>query len=85
MVADFRSLLPAALVTMFGIGAELGALGVLAFSLSDRTAAFRYSALAVIIVMAATILAYAIATTLALADPKPGSAMTADSATSATL
>jgi hypothetical protein len=85
MVADFRSLLPAALVTMFGIGAELGALGALAFSLSDRTTAFRYSALAVIIVMAATILAYAIATTLALADPKPGSAMTADSATSATL
>jgi hypothetical protein len=85
MVADFRSLIPAALVTMFGIGAQLGTLGVLAFWLSNRTAAVRCGALAVIIVMAVTVLAYAIATTLALSDSKPGSAMTADSATSATL
>jgi hypothetical protein len=85
MVADFRSLLPAALVTMFGIGAQLGTLGVLAFALSNRTGTVRYGALALIIFMALTVLAYAIVTTLALSDSKPGSAMTADSATSATL
>jgi hypothetical protein len=76
IVADRRSLIPAALVTMFGIGAELGILGVLAFSLSDQATAARYSALAAVIVMAVTVLAYAIATTLALADSRPGSALT---------
>ncbi len=85
IVADFRSLIPAALVTMFGIGAELGIVGVLAFSLSDRTAAVRIFALILVIVAAVAVLWYAVATTRALADSTPGSALTPDSSTAATL
>jgi hypothetical protein len=85
IVADFQSLIPAALVTMFGIGAELGILGVLAFALSNRTAPVRGTALALVIVTAIIVLCYAIATTLALADSTPGSALSPDSSTSATL
>jgi hypothetical protein len=85
IVADFRSLIPAALVTMFGIGAQLGILGVLAFSLSNRTASIRGIALALVSLMALTVLVYAIATTRALADSTPGSALAPDSSTAATL
>ena len=85
IVADFRSLIPAALVTMFGIGAELGILGVLAFSLSNRTAPIRGTALALVIIVAIVVLWYATITTAALADSTPGSALTPDSSTSATL
>jgi len=85
IVADMRSLTLAALVTMFGIGAELGILGILAFSLSDQTGAARYGALGAVLAMAVVVLAYAAATTYALADSRPGSALTPDSATSCTL
>jgi hypothetical protein len=85
IVADFRSLIPAALVTMLGIGAELGILGVLAFSLSNRTAPIRGTALALVIIVAIVVLWYATTTTAALADSTPGSALTPDSSTSATL
>lgn len=69
---------------MFGIGAELGLLGVLAFSLSNRTAPIRGIALAVVIVPAMSVAWYAIAATAALADSAPGSALPPDSSTSAT-
>lgn len=85
IVADFRSLIPAALVTMFGIGAELGIVGVLAFALSDRTEPIRIAALILVIVAALAVLGYAVATTRALADSTPGSALTPDSSTAATL
>jgi hypothetical protein len=85
IVADFRSLIPASLVTMFGIGAELGIVGVLAFSLSDRTALIRIVALILVILAALAVLGYAVATTCALADSTPGSALTPDSSTAATL
>ena len=85
IVADFRSLIPAALLTMFGIGAELGILGVLAFSLSNRTLPIRWAALALVIVMAGTVLGYAIATTRTLAGPTPGSALTANLSTATIL
>jgi hypothetical protein len=85
IVADFRSLTAAALVTLFGIGAELGILGVLAFSLSDRTTTIRWTALVLVTLMAIVVLGYAIFTTKALSDTTPGSALTADSSTAAIL
>jgi hypothetical protein len=85
IVANFRSLITAALVTLFGIGAELGILGVLAFTLSDRPTPIRWAALFLVCLMGLIVLVYAISTTRALADSNPGSALTADSSTSATL
>jgi hypothetical protein len=70
---------------LFGIGAELGIFGVLAFSLSDRTTAVRWTALGLIILMALVVVGYAIATTTALVAKSPGSALAPDSSTAAVL
>ena len=85
IAVGFGPLIAAALVTLFGIGAELGIFGVLAFSLSDRTTAVRWTALGLIVFMALVVVGYAIATTTALVAKSPGSALAPDSSTAAVL
>lgn len=78
IMADMRSVIPAAIVTMFGIGAELGIVGVLAGSLSAAALQARIIAVVVVAVMAAVTLWYAVATTRALGNFTSGSALSAD-------
>lgn len=85
IVSDMRSLVPAAMTTMFGIGAELGLLGVLAGWLSVETGGARVAVVAVTVVIAVVLLWYAWSTTHALKDARPGSALSPDSHVSATL
>ena len=79
MNADMRSVAPAAVFTMFGIGAELGLLGVLAWFLSTESTAVRVSALVVLVLAALIVLGYAWSTTRSLADAGQGSALSASS------
>jgi hypothetical protein len=85
ITADIRSLVPAAFFTMLGVGAELGIIGVLAFSLSALTPLAKYFTLATVIVMGIITLCYAVATTRSLTAARSGSALTAESGTSGTL
>lgn len=85
IAAQMRSMLGAGMVTMFGIGAELGILGVLAGSLAIGSSAAHGWALAVIASMAMVVLGYAIATAVTLADTRPGSALSAQTRTSYSL
>jgi hypothetical protein len=79
MNADMRSIAPAAVFTMFGIGAELGLLGVLAWLLSAEGTTVRVSALVVLGLAALIVLGYAWSTTRSLADAGQGSALSASS------
>jgi hypothetical protein len=85
IVSDMRSLIPAAMITMFGIGAELGLLGVLAGWLSAETGGARIAVVTVTGVIVVVLLWYAWSTTHAVKDARPGSALTPDSHVSATL
>jgi hypothetical protein len=78
MNADMRSVVPAAIVTMFGIGAELGILGVLAF-LSAESTVLRAWTIAAIAFSALIVVGYAGSTTRSLADSGLGSALSASS------
>jgi hypothetical protein len=78
MNADMRSVVPAAIVTMFGIGAELGILGVLAF-LSTGSVVIRACTIAVLALSALIVVGYAGSTTRSLADSGLGSALSASS------
>ena len=78
MNADMRSVVPAAIVTMFGIGAELGILGVLAF-LSTESTVIRACTIAVLALSALVVVGYAGSTTRSLADAGLGSALSASS------
>jgi hypothetical protein len=78
MNADMRSVVPAAFVTMFGIGAELGILGVLAF-LSTENTVIRACSIAVLALSALIVVGYAGSTTRLLADSGLGSALSATS------
>ena len=75
----------AAVVTMFGIGAELGIAGVLAYGLSEASQAWRSFMLGVTGLLAVLILVYAVTAIRALADPRPGSSISATGGTSFTL
>jgi hypothetical protein len=77
--------LVAAFVTMLGIGAEFGIAGVLAFGLSEATQVWRDLMLAIIVVAACGVLYYAVTAIAALADPQPGSSLSAKAGTSFTL
>jgi hypothetical protein len=79
MDADMRSVVPAAMVTMFGIGAELGILGVMAWSLSAESTVIRACTVAVLTVAALIVVGYAGSTTRSLADSGLGSALSASS------
>lgn len=85
IVASLGTVLIAALVTMFGIGAELGIVGVLTFGLSEASLAWRSIMLAAILAMAGLVVWYAQNAVRALADPQPGSSISSTPGTSFTL
>jgi hypothetical protein len=76
--ADLRPVIPAAAVTMFGIGAELGMAGVLGGGLAAEVFSARAIVVAVAAVLAVVTLWHAAAGTRALADSAAGPAPGAD-------
>ncbi len=77
--------LVAAFVTMLGIGAEFGIAGVLAFGMSEASQVWRSVMLVAIVAAGLGVLYYAVTAIAALADPQPGSSLSARSGTSFTL
>jgi hypothetical protein len=72
IAADMRSVIPAAAVMMFGIGAELGMVGELGGGLTAEVFSARAITVAVAAVMAVVTLWHAAAGTRALADSTAG-------------
>jgi hypothetical protein len=72
--ADMWSMMTAAAVTMFGVGAQFGVLIVLAW-LSHESSLIRWCAIALALVGVLIVLGYGWFTTRELADSKPGSAL----------
>ena len=85
IVASLGTVLAAAVMTMFGIGAELGIAGTLAFGLSGASGGWRWTMLAAIGLVAILMLVYAVTAIGALANPEPGSSTSATPGTSFTL
>jgi hypothetical protein len=85
IVASLGTVLAAAIVTMFGIGAELGIVGTLAFGLSGASSGWRLIMLVATGLVAVLMLIYAVTATGALANPVPGSSTSATPGTSFTL
>jgi hypothetical protein len=83
--ATMRLVIVAALLTMFGVGAQLGIAGVLAFQFSDATTSGQWLALGLIAGLAVFLLWYSTTAIRSLADPQPGSSMSAVPGTSFTL
>jgi hypothetical protein len=85
IAANLKLILVSLAVTMFGIGAELGIIGVLALGLSEAsTTGLAVMAVAMLVVAAGAII-YAVTATRTLANPQPGSSMSATGGTSFTL
>lgn len=85
LVGNMGLVLIPALMTMLGIGAELGIAAVLAFGLSDGSVTGRWLALAGLAGVALWTLYYSTTAIRALADPQPGSSMSSSPGTSFTL
>lgn len=85
LVASLWMVLAAAAATMFGIGAELGMAGTLAFGLSEASGGWRWVMLISTGLIAVLMLAYAVTATSALANPEPGSTTSSGPGTSFTL
>ena len=85
LVGTVAIVLAAAVVTMFGIGMEVGLACVLTFGLSAASQFWRWMMLAGSILIGLFVLWYAVAAVQALADPRPGSALSATGGTSFTL
>jgi hypothetical protein len=84
IVANMAMLVIANVITMFGIGAELGVAFVLT-DLSAATGPWPYVIYAALGVQSLFLLWYAYTATLAMANPQPGSATSAQAGTSFTL
>ena len=82
IVADMRSLIPASLVTIFGIGAQLGLLGMLAGELSALPSLAHDIAWAIVGVIATVMVGYSVVATSELASSRPGSALASQSQSS---
>ena len=82
IVANMLSLIPASLVTIIGIGAQLGLLGMLAGELSALSGLAHNIAWVIVGVMAAVMVGYAVVATAELASSRPGSALASDSQSS---
>jgi hypothetical protein len=82
VASQMSSMLLASCITLFGTGAELGILGVLAFSLSSAGFGVRLLCVLAVAVAAAVVWVYGVVSIRALADPKPGDALTATDGTS---
>jgi len=85
LVANMRLAVISALVTIFGVGAEIGIIGVLAFKLSDASDLGQGAGLTLTILTALFGLWYSHTAIRALADPQPGSSISAASGSSFTL
>jgi hypothetical protein len=85
LVANMRLAVISALVTIFGVGAEIGIVGVLAFKLSDASDLGQGLGLTLTILTALFGLWYSHTAIRALADPQPGSSISAASGSSFTL
>jgi hypothetical protein len=85
ITANLRTVLIAAFVTMFGIGMEIGIVAVLACGLSDASTDGRWGLFAAIMLVVLVLLGYAVSATRAIADPQPGSSVSATPGTSFTL
>lgn len=84
LVANMWLVIAAALMTMFGVGAEVGVAGTLAF-LSDAAPAGQWIIVLVIALVAVFTVYYGATSIRALADPQPGSSLSATSGSSFTL
>jgi hypothetical protein len=85
MAAGMGSVLSAAAFTIFGIGAELGLLAVLAAHYSTAGHAGRVAAVVISAVVAAGLVLYGATGIRSLADPTPGSSLSSGARTSFTL
>jgi hypothetical protein len=85
IVANMKIVLIAAVVTMFGMGAELGIAGVLSYGLSEANQGWRLAMLGATVLVAIFVLWYSVTAIGALADPQPGSSLSAEPGTSFTL
>lgn len=85
IAANLKLILVSLAVTMFGIGAELGIIGVLALGLSEASTTGLVLMGIAMLVVAAGAIVYAVTATRTLANPEPGSSMSATSGTSFTL
>lgn len=84
LVADMWLVVVAALITMFGVGAQVGVAGTLAL-LSDAATAGQWIMLAIIALAACFTVYYGATAIRALADPQPGSSLSGTSGSSFTL
>jgi hypothetical protein len=84
IVANMKIMLITNCVTMLGLGAELGLGGVLAY-FSEAPLTGRVIVMCAVAVVAVLILGYATSATRAMADPQPGSSLSALAGTSFTL
>jgi hypothetical protein len=82
MVAGMGSLLPAAALTMFGIGTEIGLIAVLAVHYSRATHSGQIAAGIISAGVAAGLALYGATAIRALADPTPGSSLNAEARSS---
>ena len=85
LVANMCLVMISAVVTIFGIGAEIGIAGVLAVDLSDANAAGRWIAFIACVIIGLFVLYYSTTAIRTLADPQPGSSISARPGTSFTL
>ena len=85
IAANLVLILVGVAVTMFGIGAELGIIGVLALGLSEASTFGRGLMALAMLGVAVGAIVYAVTATRTLANPQPGSSMSATSGTSFTL
>jgi hypothetical protein len=75
----------AALVTIFGIGAEIGIGAVLAIQMSDASTAGHWGAAAIAVAIGIFTLCYSVTAIRALVDSQPGSSLSSTDGTSFTL
>jgi hypothetical protein len=85
LFGNLRMILATAVITMFGIGAEIGIAAVLGYGLSEANEVWRSVMLGVTGLIALLVLCYAVTAVRAIADPRPGSTISATSGTSFTL
>ena len=85
LVGTMWMMIATALVTIFGIGAELGIAWELGTRLSDASPMGHHWVCAIIVALAICALAYSVTAIRTMADPQPGSSMSATPGTSFTL
>jgi hypothetical protein len=85
LIGTLGMVILAALVTAFGVGAELGLVAVLVVGLSGASTAGRGIMAAALAVVALFTLWYSVTAIRTLADPQPGSSMSSTAGTSFTL